>query len=633
MQKSEVPALQFPADGQASSYAFPNFWWTEHPAQFADPGAPVTYEIQIARDTSFDSIVDEDSVGLPRYVHDRPFASGTYHWRVRSVTFEGQISDWSSSFSFTIAEPDEVVTVDFDPSQKDPSPGVRDAVDRVQALAKEGKSVRLVFPAGDYRFPETFSGRLIDLPGVRNVSVEGEGATLHFTTRKQALLGSEGSENVSISGFEVLYAKGSLRIQGRVKAVDPKSRRAVLAIEPGYPDFSASDSITNDIFILLDPKVDGRLKDRCSNFYRMDKDYSKNPDGTWTVTIPGGDFSDWEPGDRFVFHFRGGSPVLINYARSRSVTAYGLNIGGWGNMGFVSVDGAEFSILSCKTFIPEGKWMMGNADGVHIRGHEIGPWIEGTEIQAIGDDGVALYARPASMVAAKPNGEQNAAVCRDEHFNLEPGDAVSFFQPLEGTIPLETTVKTVQSRPDGTHLVHFADPLPDGIRVDGPLVDVTQIWNRSKSCGDFVVRNCKFTNIRRYGTVFRAKRGIVENCEYRGVSSRAILFRNEPNYPNGLYASQIIIRHNTIEDSGFDGNATAPTITFRFEARNTHTRSIGPRNILIEDNTIVDSPSPSIELVGAGNVVIRNNRQLAESGEFRPVRYTASQTEDVRFSE
>ena len=628
---SGIPVLQAPGEGPASAYAFPNFRWLGHPAQFADPARPVRYDIQIARDAAFQSIVDQDAIALPRYVHDRPFGPGTYRWRVRSVTCEGQASDWSAPGSFTIREPDEVVTVAFDPGRADHAPMIRQAADRVRALAKAGRAVRLVFPPGDYHFPPpSFSGYLLDFPGVQNVSIEGHGTVCHFTTRKQALLRAEDSAQVSISGFAVHYARGALRLQGRVQSVVQEARQATIAIEPGYPDFTASDSPTNDIFILLDPKIDGRLKSRSSNFYRLGKKPTRNPDGTWTVVIPGGDFTDWQAGDRFVFHFRSGSPALIAFGRSQSVTAYDLNLGGWGNMGFASVEGSACSILHCRTFLPAGSWMMGNADGIHIRGHKIGPWIEGTEIQAIGDDAVALYARPASMIAVQPGGDPRAAIFRDEHCNLEAGDAVAFFQPLAGTIPLETVVQSSHRRPDGTHLVRFADPLPKDIRTEGPLVDVTQVWNRSKSCGDFVIRDCRFAQIRRYGTVFRAQRGVVENNVYQGISSQAILFRNEPNYPNGLYASEIIVRGNRIEDSGFDGNGTAPVIAFQFEARKTITRSFGPRHILIENNTLSGCPSPAISLIGADHVVIRNNRQATPSGKLAPAAATAVRSQHIR---
>ena len=78
--------------------------------------------------------------------------------------------------------------------------------------------------------------------------------------------------------------------------------------------------------------------------------------------------------------------------------------------------------------------------------------------------------------------------------------------------------------------------------IDGELQYVDQLWNRSLSCGDFVIRNSRFCGIRRYGNVFRAATGVIENNIYESCSSAAIAFVNETQYPNGLYCSDITIR-------------------------------------------------------------------------------------------
>jgi len=69
-----------------NSYKFPHFDWQDHPAQFADMGKPFSYEIQIATDKAFSSIVDQDTIALSRFVHDQPFQEGNYFWRVRGIT-------------------------------------------------------------------------------------------------------------------------------------------------------------------------------------------------------------------------------------------------------------------------------------------------------------------------------------------------------------------------------------------------------------------------------------------------------------------------------------------------------------------------------------------------------------------
>jgi hypothetical protein len=613
------------------TYRFPNFDWEDHPAQFADVASPISYEIQIAEDEQFSSIIDNDTVLLSRYVHDQPFNPGSYYWRTRSITYAGNISEWQDTVSFTIEEPQEVITVSLPGGQEDCTASIQASVAQAEASASVGNSVKLLFPAGDYYFGESLVGEVISLSGVKNIEIEGSGAIFHLSKRNQGLIEATACENISVSGINVTYAKGILRVQGHILSVDESNRTAIVSIEEGSPGFEASSAPDHDIFILLDPDIDGRIKDQSSNFYRKDS-YVNHQDGTYTIQVnAGGDFSDWEVGDRFVYHFRSGSAQYVDFGESKNMTVYNVSTDGWGAMGFVSVKGSNFNILNCKTVMQEGKWMMGNADGVHVREHIVGPWIEGTEIQATGDDGLAFYARSIAMTAVNPGGDPKSVICVSEYFNLDQGDEVAFFQPGEGRIILETTVTKVMDL-GGSYKATFADTIPGGIILGSPLTDVTQIWNRSKSCGEFMIRNCKFTNNRRYANVFRSKRGVVENNEYRGASSRAIHFRNETLYPNGLYASEIIVRNNSIEDCSFDGPGTQAAIAFTFEGRNSAVQSIGPRNILIEGQVIKDCPSPEILLRGAENVVIRNNLVILADDVPDDVEFSATRTRDIDYS-
>jgi hypothetical protein len=639
--------------GQTRSYKFHNFDWNDHPSQFADIAKPVSYEIQIASDKSFSNIIDQDTIALSRYVHDRPFDAGTYYWRIRSMTYDGEISGWSKTTAFTIKEAQEIITVSVPGGKEDCTDAIQSAVKQAEDLAAAGSSVKLVFPAGDYYFGEELQGALINLYDVKNIEIEGTGAKLHFSNRKQGLINAEKCENIAISGFDITNEKGIFRVQGRISKVDEKNRIIKVTLEKGSPSFDASSSIAQDVFILLDSEVDGHLKDKSSTFYRMDS-YELNKDGSYTIQLnKGGDITDWEVGGRFVYHFRSGSTMYVDFPESKNVSAYKLTTDGWGGMGFVSKKGSNFNILHCNTMMQEGKWMMGNADGVHIREHVVGPWIEGTHIQGLGDDGLALYARPVAIASAKTNGQSNVALCDTVFFNFEKGDEVSFFEPTQGKILLETKVLDVQKQADGRYLVEFSDSLPDNMitgeelarvkanepKKDGgwdakanssKLQDRTQIWNRSKSCGEFVIRNSKFTNIRRYGSVFRAKGGLIENNVYKSASSMAINFRNETAWPNGLYASEIIIRNNVIDDCGFDGNANQPVISFKFERRGGGiVQSIGARNLLIDGNTIIDCPSPAIGLEATSDVVIRNNRKQLDSGLFEAVRYKAVRSKGI----
>lgn len=610
-------SLLAPASGSVSANPFPGFSWSEHPAAFKDMGKPVEYDIQISTATNFATLVDKDRVALNRYVHDQPLLPGTYYWRVRAIPHGGSPLAWSDPSSFIIREPDFVVAVD---TTKDVVSAVRDAVGKARAAT--GKSVRIVVPPGDYAINESLKGPLFEVSGLSNVLIDGSGARLCFSSRKQGLIEAHHSSNIVVMGFSSSFAKGSLRVQGRVKAVDTANRKITVTIDPGYPGFDASDNRQQDIFYLLEPGTDGRLKTGGPNFFLTDGEIKRESEGVWSFTIPR-DPGFCKMGDRIGYNFRSGSAHLVDFSQSRCITAYGLTNAGWGGMQFVSIEGSDFRILHCTSRFNDGEWMTGNADGIHIRGHELGPWVEGVKIQAIGDDSIALYARPAWMKSVETGEKNRTALCRADFFNLEVGDEVTFFQPLEGKILLETRVESV-TRAEGGYKVTFVEPLPGGMRFNGPIQQATQIWNRSKSCGDFVVRKSEFINIRRYGTVFRSKRGVVEDNTYRGISSRAVVFRNETDWPNGLFASEIIIRRNTISDCGFDSSDKQPAIAFLFNGYKRGAASLGPRNLLIEENTFANCSSPEITMSWTTNAVVRNNRVKQKSGTQVPAKTQTS---------
>lgn len=617
----QVIGLEQPLAASRSANPFPGFSWSGHPDAFKDVGKPVEYQIQIASDAAFDKLVDEDRVVLNRYVHDEPLPAGNYHWRVRAIPHAKSPEEWSAPSGFVISEPDLLVTVDV---SEDPVRGVAQAVEKVKKA--KAVSARIVMPPGVYDIGKSFQGYLFDLDGCSNVVIDGSGVKLNFSSRKQGLIRAKACQGIAVTGFDVSFAKGALRAQARVVKLDPAAGRVTVSIEPGYPGFDASDNLKDDIIFLLEPGSEGRLKSNVHNFFRPESGYTKEREDVWSFVITR-DFDRWAVGDRVCYTFRNGSLHLVDFTESQTVTAHGLTAAGWGGMGFVSIEGNDFRILNCRTRFDEGKWMTGNADGAHIRGHRLGPWIEGTSIQAIGDDAVALYARPATMKSAGSGAANRSAVCRTEFFNLEAGDEVAFFQPLKGVIMLETKVESVKPVEGGFETT-FADPIPEGIRFKGPVQEATQIWNRSKSCGDFVVRDCKFTNIRRYGTVFRSKRGVIENNTYRGNSAQAIVFHNETPWPNGLYASEIIIRNNHNSDSGFDHPSKPAAIAFLFTAHRVGAKSIGPRNILIEGNVFEDTPSPEISLTWTRNAVIRGN-EVKKDGKASPASHAATHSEAI----
>ncbi|OQX83402.1 hypothetical protein B6D60_10535, partial [candidate division KSB1 bacterium 4484_87] len=90
------PSPASPADGNSSSETKPTFSWS------AVSGA-TAYEIEIDDDDNFNSpIIKKSDLTNTSYTAETSLADGIYYWRVRSKDAEGNWSEWSDAFQFTI---------------------------------------------------------------------------------------------------------------------------------------------------------------------------------------------------------------------------------------------------------------------------------------------------------------------------------------------------------------------------------------------------------------------------------------------------------------------------------------------------------------------------------------------------
>jgi hypothetical protein len=598
-QRTEEPVAM-----ESHFIPFPQLFWEHDPRAFTDVAAPVEYEIQIAKDSGFANIVDEDLVALARYVPDRPLPIGSYHWRVRPIQSGKPLGPWSAVQGFEILPPDEVVMVDFDPGADNHQPAIQAAMDKALEINRAGSSVEVRFPPGTYRARGTKFCFSID--GAERLIINGEGVTLHLLEYDKGAGQILNSRDVLVHGFTIDLPEQRTFLQARVVQIDQAGKSIIVEVDEGsdsYDEPYAVKGITH--FSLLDPKIDGRLKTGVANFFPITGGAELLEEGRFRIRLPR--LSGIEVGDRLVHFVRVAGTSLFSATNSHRLTYYQITNHSISGGHYVGVSCSQIAVLHCRSDILGDRWYGGNADGVHIRGNRIGPWIEGSSFNAIGDDGVALYSRPVRASKTWPDGQRNALIITSEFFDLEPGDHVSFFNPAEGRIFLETKVREVA--PEGKNFrVVFEDEIPRELSFGKSLQDDDQIWNRSTSNGDFMIRNSSFTNIRRFGVVFRAATGVVENCTFDATSSSAVLFFNETQYPNGLYCSDIIIRNNTMNDCAFDTQPLGVIVMeFRRRQMGGLAADFGPRRVLIENNRITNTSATPIQIGSAKDIILRDN--------------------------
>lgn len=650
--------LQSPLANERSINSFPQFTWSAHTSAFKETTNPIKYVIQISSNKSFTNCLDADTLLLNRYVCDKPLTYGNYFWRVRALSYNNKPQRWSAISKFSITPPDVKVTVNYDSRKENNQEDVQAAIDEAIDLSQKGKSVEIFFPKGNYKC-QSPTQCFMQIKNSKNIHINGNGSTVNLLAVNQTFCRISNSQNVIIKSFVVDFPKQMTFTQGRVTALNVEKGEVEVKIESNFPTYDDEYFTSNSAspVIPLSPDINGRIKSHVGDNYYFDMSMARKigerlytlPFRLVTSSIVKGkiigtknisDYAkDFSVGDRFIQTTRGIQSNILYADNCSKLTSYDITNYAVGGMAYVGFNCSGMVFLQCKSLIKDGRWWQGNADGIHLRSNRIGPWIEHCEINGIGDDAIALYSRPMTISKCFPDGKKNTLIINAEHFYLEPQDQVTFFNPRQGKIMLETRAKSIL-KSGKEYLVEFEHDLPSNFTIDGTIRDVDQIWNRSLSCGDFMIRNNTFSNIRRFGTVFRAKTGIIENNTYSGCSSSAIAFINETPWPNGLYCSDIIIRNNVINDCAFSRGALGIiSITFRSNGENGFVsgvkaaESYGPNNILIENNVLSNIHSKkAIDLWSVKNVVIRNN--LVDNRTFdknNTNHFSLINSENVRF--
>ncbi|MBN8218709.1 MAG: hypothetical protein J0L75_18860 [Spirochaetes bacterium] len=603
------PILLSPAEGERSAVGTPSFYW-DWASNLSAP-APTDgrrYEIQLAADPGFARMVDEDAVDIPRYVADRPLA-GELWWRVRTLQ-GGQGSAWSPARRLTIEIPKRVFEI---PAGADLA-AIRAVVSNALAT---GAPARIAFAQGatyriavDGALPQGHRSarfHLLELSRARDLVVEGRGATIIFTRPTMGLANLAACTNVQLGGFKVDYDPVTY-LSGIVRSVSG----AELVVQPDAGCPAWTDPLVKyhwSAMGVLDPAHPGRLLAGAPNLFPSPKSAALEADGSVRLAFASAPPSFFAPGARVLQWIRDRGVEMTEARECSNITWHDTVNYACPAGHYLSLDGSDFKVLHCDSVLKPGRWVSGNADGVHTRANVIGPWMEGCDFEAFGDDGVAIYNKGMFIVGAPDLGTVRVS---NSLFLLKPGDRFTVFNPREGVCvgPLREclSVSALQQDGFGAHfVVTFRPPLekPPTVDADGPRGD--QLFNRSRANALSMVRGNRIRNIRRYGTVLRAVHSVVEHNLYEGCSAAGVMIRNEAAFwRNGLYSEGLLIRSNLLRDTAFDTSGEG-AIVARFESLAGSVKRPMHGRIAIEGNTLEGWNLAGIRAEAVGDLRITGN--------------------------
>ncbi len=438
----------------------------------------------------------------------------------------------------------------------------------VKAISEMGGDVELVFAPGRYEVDpgngpyQTNEPPCILIQNMKNVVIDGQGAEILIRRPSMAFCRVMGSENIIVRNFSIDYDPLPFT-QGTVVDHHPDGLWLDVEVDEGFP-------LPNDIFFLTynswsmfkDPLVPGKLKDGAPNHFRWDS-FQLTGERTVRVFVVAGQAArikhSLEIGDRYAQVGR--STGGCTYFNNDQVTFQNITYYACPSSLFSGSNTSRLNVINCRSVLKDGRLLVNGADGVHCQAARIGPWIEGCEFEGLSDDCLNIYAVPAYIREIVSNNQFR--MTRTDLMLI--GDTLAFFAPQNGDLISKVGIVNIDN-----DLVTVSEPVtgltiaPSGTPFDSKEWKIyDHAYNLNAIGNYFVLRNNLMRDGRRYGVFIKASYGIIEDNRFERLSDCAICIQNIPDWPEGFFAHQVVIRNNKMIDCAFIHNRYPIEISFR----------------------------------------------------------------------
>ena len=386
-------------------------------------------------------------------------------------------------------------------------------------LKKAKKNATVFFPAGDYYLESTSFG-CINLHGAKNLTLEGNGATVinvsYDPTIKQnsatagmsvILLLAE-CENVTVKNLAFDYAAYT-QVCGRVVSVG--DGKTAIKIDSRYTDGTSKRSLTGREYIMAVNALDenGLVK---GDYYAPDSGFSASLAGD-VYTISGNFGSE---GDTLVARFS-----LGNYA-SPTIFAMGAKNVKFKNFRSYSSPSATFyATLDNENFTFDGyhvappdnaEWLWGsNVDSIHIKGIRGTVTLKNSTFRGLGDDALNVHS-----IAGKVTKISGDKVYLEYFYGGDldgiwsrTGDEIEFY---DKSFKLVATATARASNNGSVTLENISGTIPVGS------------FARNKTTSpDLVIENVTVDGGRARAFLIQSKTATLNNCKISNLGLAAII--------------------------------------------------------------------------------------------------------------
>ena len=520
----------------------------------------------------------------------------------------------------------------------------REVLARLREAIRRGEP-RFVFPKGHYRFDgEDVAGRYYraaKFSGLRNMTIDGNGATIWLTRLKEEGFLFQDCENVTIRNLTfdrdpLPYAQGEIvAIRKLAPDARPKtaiSGKVVFKLHPGFeesvrlllPDQYGNGKIR--IHIFANDLVRGfPMKETWCAGHSGNRPVTRREDGLYELFFQSIYDSPQEAGvevgdlialtPRFGRHsFR-----LMNSANVsvENVTVYSSSRNGFHADHLHGPSRFERYRLMRR---PNTRRLVSsNSDGMHYKYCTVGPQLINCEIEGAMDDAIALPSMNAMVVDPVPENPKRLVIAtRHPHVpvNVAVGTQLAIYRNPDCVFQGRSTAVAVEEVRDDPDLAALVEEMPTShiwrnesvfhaITLDSPLSAgsgdfvITDRWS-----GDhFVFRSNLITKCWAHAIRATGNHGVIADNTIDGTWG--IAFSVFPGWLIGVFSDDITIRGNRIRRTrAFPGGDKMP---IRIAAGSPEVTEQLHSNFSITDNMITDCAYAGILVSNSRDVTLSGN--------------------------
>ncbi|NME71811.1 LamG-like jellyroll fold domain-containing protein [Flammeovirga aprica] len=422
--------------------------------------------------------------------------------------------------------------------------GIKEAFKTAISIASAENPVRVNFAKGTYDLlPENEEAtHLFNLSNLSNIIIDGTDAKINIQSPKVGFISLTNAQDVVVQGFEIDYETLPFT-QGKVISI--ADDHIEIKIEEDFPALTEEFMQTaSQTWGYIRTEV-GLIKEGVPNLISTDPNgWNDLGDQVFSLQMSASQLEHFEIGDYFVQIARNNGRTIGRTQQCKNVTF--LNITSYASPAgsYNMSSNEEVNLINCNVLIKEGRVHSANADGIHVVGGKLGPWVQGCIFEGYSDDAVNMKHAKANILQVISPTELKV------NASIETGSQIVIFNPREGKVITRVRVQSVVDNDDETYIIHLSEAVNN--LKEGTHQSADHIYNEDVASESFVFRDNIFRNARRYGMLIQSAYGVIENNIFEDLSTGGIVMENAVDWGEGFLAHDLLIQNNTFSNCGFD---------------------------------------------------------------------------------